>query len=372
MRAFIVALILVIAGVLARSLHAQSDPYRERPFFQASRALAMGDAYTAYNADFEAVYYNPAGLAKVNELQIKPFDIETVGSQDLAFFFKNTFRDVTKLRNFMDQVQRHQGSNYSAGINFLPQLLVKNFSFGLLARGLAEGRITETSNMELYSYADFGGYLHTAFALAGGIIKIGGGVKILDRAEMAREYTPAQYTQNLTFEDEWREGFGVGYDAGIMLQAPVTFHPTLAVAIQDIGNTSFEPANNIFKTSTAAEDGAPRPIRQRINAGISFKVKHGRNIFSTLAGEVKDIGNISEARTDHSYTDHIHGGWELNIRNILYLRAGVNQGIYWTGGLGLHVGGMALEFSSYGENVAFFDRPRVDDRKYVGRYAIMF
>lgn len=368
MKVFFGALAFVLSCL---SLNSHAQLTRDRPFFQASRALAMGDAYTAINEDFEAVYYNPAGLAKINELQFKMMDLETLGSEDLAFLFKDTFKDITQLDSLLTKIQSNKGKNYSAGMNFLPQLLVKNFSFGLLGRGLAEGRIQQDSSMALFSYVELGGYIHTAFSLFGGILKVGGGVKILDRAEMIKEYTPAEYASSLSFPNEWREGFGTGYDAGLMLTIPTRFLPTLGVAVQDIGSTKFEASQNLFKNSLSTE-GPPNPIGEKINVGIAFKMKHGRNVYSNISGEIKNINNLNNETGDRSSSDHIHAGWELNVRKILFLRAGINQGRYWTGGFGLHIGSLALEFSSYGENIAFQNRPRVNDRKYVGRYAIVF
>jgi hypothetical protein len=229
----------------------------------------------------------------------------------------------------------------------------------------------ENSNLQLYSFTEVGGYLHTAFSLFGGVIKIGGGVKFLDRAELSKEYTPAEYLTELKFQNEWKEGLGVGYDAGLMLTVPITFLPTLAVSVQDIGNTRFQSSTLLFKNNHSS-DSPPHKIRQRINTGFAMKLKHGRTVSSAFTFDIKDLAYLNKETGDRSASDHLHGGWEMNVRKILFLRAGINQGRYWTAGFGLHVGGMALEFTSYGENVAFKDQARINDRKYVGRYAIMF
>ena len=47
---------------------------RHRSFYSASRALAMGDAFTAYGQGFESVYYNPAGVARRSTPKLKYFD----------------------------------------------------------------------------------------------------------------------------------------------------------------------------------------------------------------------------------------------------------------------------------------------------------
>ena len=70
--------------------------------------------------------------------------------------------------------------------------------------------------------------------------------------------------------------------------------------------------------------------------------------------------------------DSLHAGWELKIKEILKIRAGINQGRYWTAGLGINVAGVIMEFATYGENITHDRSKRIDDRKYVGRYELQF
>jgi len=367
----VIALLLLSLITLAFSgtSHAQE---KERGFFQSSRALSMGDAYTAYAEGFEGPFYNPAGLALKQELEIKPFDVEVLGSQDFALFGKGALTNLTNLSNLMQEISQNGGKNYSVGLSIVPQMLVKNFSIGVVARGFAEGKVLDNGNLDLYSFADLGAYAQTGLSFGGGIFKIGGGIKIIDRAELINEYTPAEYVDsNLEFGNEWREGLGIGYDVGALLTFPVRFLPRFAVSFQDLGGTKFEDQQLLFKNNKSA-DGPPGTIRQRVNVGFGFKVKHGRNVRSHFMTELKDVSNAFKSDPYLSAADYIHAGWELNVRDILYLRAGANQGRYWTGGFGLHVGGMGLELASFGENVAFKGNPRVDDRKFVLRYFLKF
>lgn len=358
-------LFLVLQGFLALSQE------KDRPFFQSSDALGMGDAYTAYAAGFPGPFYNPAGLALKTEVLVKPFDLEVYGSHDMAMFFSGTASNLGSLSNLTASIQNQFGKNYSVGLNFVPQILVKNFSFGVIARGFSEGRLLENSNMELYSFAEVGAYLQTAASFMGGVIKIGGGIKILDRAEAVKTLTPAQYTKELSYGNEWREGLGIGYDAGIILTFPVRYLPRIGLAIQDLANTSFEDQQMLFSNNKSPE-GPPRALQQRINGGFAMKIKHGRDVKSMLAAEIKDIGRLGDLPANRTIADYMHAGWELDVRKVLILRAGVNQGRYWTAALGLHVGTVQLDLTSWGENIAFRGESRIDDRKYMGRYSLVF
>lgn len=356
---------LVGVGMLAS---APLQAARERNFFSASRALAMGDAYTAYNVGYESIYYNPAGVALRSQPKFKLIDIEVTGSQALVMVFKDTFSDILNFQGITQSMQNHPDKPIVAGMSLLPQFIVKNFSVGLLLRGQSEGLISSTTNdMNMYAFADIGAYMHYAAAFFGGIVKVGVGAKLLDRAEVDRTYTAAEYAGGLQFPNEWHEGTALGFDAGLLVTLPTVFLPTFAVAVQDIMDTDFR-ANKVFLASDSAPNVAPLPMKQKVNVGYAMKVRHGRGIASGLSLEIKDI---LRSTSEKSYLERFHAGWELDVQSGFFLRAGLNQGRYWTGGVGFGVGGVGIELTSYGENISNTGG-RVDDRKWVGRYVVQF
>jgi hypothetical protein len=362
---FSFAVLIMAFSFFSATVHAA----RDRNFFSASRALAMGDAYTAYNVGYEAIYYNPAGVALRNKPRLKLVDIEVTGSQAMVLVFKDTFSDLLNFQGITSSMQNHPGKPITAGLSLLPQFIVKNFSVGLLLRGQSEGFIDETSaDMTMSSFADIGAYMHYAAAFWGGIVKVGVGLKILSRAEVERVYTQAEYGGGLQFPNEWNEGTGIGADAGLLVTLPVTYLPTFAVVVQDFGNTQFR-ANKVFLASDSAPNVAPNDIKQKVNVGFAMKVRHGRGVASGLSTEVKDL---LAATSDKSYLDRFHAGWELSVNESFYLRAGLNQGRYWTAGIGLGVEGVGLELATYGENISQVAGERFSDRKWVGRYVAQF
>lgn len=341
---------------------------RDRTFFQASRALGMGDAFTAHDVGFEAVYYNPAGIARRTATQLKIIDIEGTLSSDSLSLLNNTLSSTAQMAKITEYVADHPGKTYTMGLNFLPQFLVRNFSIGLLGRFQSEAYVSQADRvMDFYAYSDMAVYAHYGFSLFGGIIKLGAGVKLLDRAELNRSYTRAEYEgSGLKFNDEWQEGTGIGYDAGMLLIIPVVFLPTFGLSVQEIGDTLLKEDDMFF--SSAPNNGAPLPLRQKVNAGYAMTVKHDRGSSSTLAFDLKDLAHLSDYAIEH-----FHAGYELNMNESFFLRAGLNQGKFWTAGLGLYLAGNGLELSSWGEQirspVAGLSRA---ERKWIGRYVIKF
>jgi len=348
----------------ASSAHARPA----RPFYQATRSLAMGDAYTAVGTDFEAVYYNPAGIAKRTRPRLKLMDIEANVSQGFVSLFDGSFTKFLNMQQILEDTQDNPGKPYGLGMAFLPQFLVRNFSVGVLLRAQTEASYNATNaTTNMYSAADFGGYIHYGVALAGGIFKLGVGGKMLNRAELDKSYTAAEISAGgMDFSNEWKEGLGFGVDLGILLTLPVASLPTFGVSVQDFGSTTFQDKRVIF-TGDGAPAGAPDPIEQKINVGYSMIIKQGRGVRTVIAIDYKDV-----TRVENDYIGHLHAGFEFNYANVLYLRGGVNQGRYWTTGLGVELGGMGLEFGTYGENVAARGEARIADRKYFGRYLLSF
>lgn len=343
---------------------------RDRTFFQASRALAMGDAYTAYDLGYEAVYYNPAGVARKSKAQLKYFDLEGVASTGVFTTFKNSFTTFQNLSKIASNVKGEPGKVQAMGMNFLPQFLIRNFSVGLLARGFYEAYTdTGTGDMHLYTFTDLALYTHFGTAMFGGILKLGVGLKAINRAEVNKTYPAAEVAAGgLKYASEWQEGTGYGYDLGMLLAIPTSMQPTIGIALQDVGNTRLLERRLIW--TSGGTPGTPPDLKQRLNVGLSFNNKHDKGIKSGISFEMKDVLAKS---SDKDYTSRLHAGLEVVFNNILYLRGGLNQGRYWTAGIGLSAAGAGLELATYGENVAIGSgSTTVSDRKWVGRYVMGF
>lgn len=352
-------------GLMSVSAWAQ----RERPFFQASRALAMGDAYTAHDVGFEAVYYNPAGVARPASAQAKFVDIEFLMSQGAVSLFGSSFTSLAAMSKIVKNVTASPGNPQALGISFLPQFLVKNFSLGIVTRTYADAYVdTSNANLNFYATTDLALYADTGLSLFGGVLKIGVGAKALDRAEVNRAYTPDEYANGLSFAHQFQEGVGYGIDAGLLATYPSELMPTLGIAVLDVGNTKLLDRRVLF-TGAGNTPGAPPSLAQKVNVGISLNPKHGPGAKSTFSFELKDTLHVKSAGTAQ---ERFHLGYELNLHNFMYVRAGLNQGRYWTAGLGLQGRFTALEFATYGENISLNPGGRQDDRKYVVRYVFGF
>ncbi|MBS1983480.1 MAG: hypothetical protein JST16_04850 [Bdellovibrionales bacterium] len=359
-------LMVAVAVVWVAPAHA----LRERPFFRASRALAMGDAYTAYDVGYEAVYYNPAGVARRNKPEFKYIDLEAEASQGALSTIKDSLTSFRNLSKIVTNLYQNPGNVQAVGFSLTPQFLIRNFSIGFIARGYNEAYTPlADADVDFYAYSDLGAYAQFGFALFGGIIRIGAGMKAIDRAEINRTYTAAELASSTpSLSSQWTEGTGIGGDVGALITLPTSLQPTLGIAVQDLGNTRLNEKRFVWTSPSASTPGRPLDLRQRVNVGLAMSVKHARGVRTGLSAEMKDIAN----KNTKDYLGRFHAGMEVDFNKVLYLRGGVNQGRYWTAGLGLHAGGMGLEVASYGDNVAFSEGERRDARFWVGRYVLEF
>lgn len=342
---------------------------RHRPFFSAARALAMGDAFTAYGQGFESVYYNPAGVARKGAASFKYIDFEIAGSYSVYSYIQDNLMTFYHLSQLANNLAARPDVVHSMSFSYAPQILTKNFSFGLLFKSYQEGLVDSSAlNFDYFGTTDLALFLHYGVSFMGGVLKLGVGAKALDRAELNRIYTPAEYASGgLSFTTQWQEGIGYGLDAGVLLTAPVSGLPAFGIAVEDAGDTKLLD-RRVLWTGSKGVPGAPPSLKQRVNTGVGFTVKHAAGVKSNIDFDFKDVLHASTG----SKLERFHAGWEFEYERFLTLRAGVNQGVYWTAGLGLRLAGFSLELATWGENLYVYTGLTRAVRMYAGRYVLSF
>lgn len=342
---------------------------RYRSFFQAARALSMGDAFTAYGQGFESVYYNPAGVARKGGASIKYIDLEMGTTYSSYTYLSENILTFYNLPKMATNMAARPGILHGMFMSFTPQLLTKNLSLGMILKSSWDAQIdSTTADFDIFGTTDLALYLHYGVSLMGGVVKFGVGAKALDRAELDRTFTPTEYaTGGLSFGTQWKEGIGYGLDAGVLLTSPTSGLPTLGLAVQDIGNTKLMD-RRVLWTGAKGAAGAPANLKQRVNVGTSITVKHAPGVKSVYAFEVKDALHLNLGGT----TEHMHAGWEVDFNRVLTLRAGYNQGRYWTAGMGVRLAGFQLELDTWGENLYVYTGQTRELRYYVAKYMLAF
>src|SRR5690606_14155026 len=103
------------------------------------------------------------------------------------------------------------------------------------------------------------------FRIFNGRIKLGVNARGINRVESRRTDIPVNST-GLDFESivgtetVAREGFGIASDVGLILTAPWTFLPTLALVYRDVGNTSYNLNTGMFYATTERPETTPATL----------------------------------------------------------------------------------------------------------------
>lgn len=272
---------------------------------QGVRPMGMGGAFTAVADDQNALYYNPAGLAKRTDWNAELLD-PLVGWNNYVQENIDSFKKLTELANSgssdvekfvqdLDPVLTGiSGENHYLRFGWNPYFVMKNFGFGLFIND--EAQVTPHKNalptvVDLSNFFDvdlrFGyGRLAMGDKLAWGLT-LGPRIRnsiTLDEFGIFKLYdiSSSQTSQKKLIEESVRLGWTIPIDAGILFTPVKTLEPTFGFAVQNIGDARFS------KIKTKANNGTPDPLPMSVNFGFSLKKELGISVLKP-AVEMRDV-----------------------------------------------------------------------------------
>jgi len=241
--------------------------------------------------------------------------------------------------------------------------VVPNFGVGVFAKYQISGRVDETNtNFELDYTNDYAVVTGFNFRLFDGVIKLGFNARAINRVEIHRTDISAAST-GLTVNNLASEGVGVALDVGLALSAPVAWLPTLAGVWRDAGNTTYSLKEGMFTSAITIPTHTP----QTVDVALALYPIIGKRVRSTFTIEYRDVLTASD---EDDHMRRTHAGYEVNFADAFFVRAGMNQR-YWTAGLEFAALNFQLQVATYGEEVGVANAT-VEDRRYVGKFAIRF
>lgn len=327
MRIFLILLILVFAKAQAGEV---VETHRN------VRSAAMGGVYMSIVNDADAIFVNPAALARVNGLNWQVMNVE-FGVNGIDMY--NDFRNID-----------------TSDPNSFNQFFGKDLWFRLGAKTavampyFAMGLYTDTqTHFELHNPAfpqfdtkfisDYG-------VLMGGAIPIGpgtaagftlkritrwGGQKDIDLGIIATG-NPSDITSQFQ-----NKGNGYGVDLALQTVIPAPFSPTLSLVWQDVGSTAF--------TMTNGTDAPPR-IRDNLSVGFSTLVDLPGLDWTT------GLEYRHATESEYQFGQKVHLGTEVSLP-LIDLRAGLNQG-YVSYGAAVDFFFLRFDVASYTEEMGAY------------------
>ena len=312
-----------------------------------SRCLAMGGVCISQVKGAQALFLNPAALAKVEGFDFILAQVKAGVSKDTVDFTSqfsgSTFAasDINKL----------YGKYLTADVDARSGFVMPNFGFGVYSNNYTTMQFSDptfpTFNMNLIS--DYGYVLGGAAKLDENS-SIGATFRHIKRWGGNQDINVSTLTgassnslANSNFQDH---GVGHALDLAYMTTfASNPWKPTLAIVWRDVGVTQFNMTS-----------GTQDPPRQMDNLIFGVSVEQDWSFIKFYHGfEYSFITDYADEPSKK-----IHLGTEMSIGPI-DLRAGLNQG-YATYGLGLDLWFFELEATSYATELGTYAGQARSDR----------
>lgn len=296
--------LLPACGTLVSGLAMAADSWKPYPLTQSShiiqaRPAAMGEAFTAVADDQNALYYNPAGLARLNTWYLEVLSLQFGFSHDfvdgmdpimdlLELDMEKVGEDREIYNKFVEIVRGLIGKPYYGRFGLNPTFVMPNFGLGIymgaellmapsFSTALVQADVLADSDVRFgYGLNLFGKKLSLGAALA---LRARGHVNFVGSWDELGKYSDEEFN----FAREYVElGRGASVDLGMMFQPVETWEPTLGVSIANVGDAKFFPwkIEDIEKAPTAA--------RQAVNLGVSVTPRWGE-FFARGAVDFRDV-----------------------------------------------------------------------------------
>ena len=347
--------------------------------FEGTRAMGMGNAFTAVANDNTAIFYNPAGLSQLKEGESNYF-IKLDGDPDFQDFgdqISDAGDQADDVQAISDVIQSNYGKHYSLrapslgfiwarpnwGISFIPLDLSIDMglhrtvgpSVNLVA--IQDSTLAFTYNWKLKNNKEKYGKM-----------SVGVTSKLIYRMNVDEVVDVASIALNdeVFDENDAKEGMTLDFDVGFLWEGPwKRFNPHGAVVIRNVLDYGYFSNLNVIGDGT----GDPEKLHRVIDLGSSMEFGKWWIWTTRVAFDIRDIlhpnWNIQKgfhlgAEFMWDVASWFRGGW----------RAGINQG-YWTAGFTGELGIFKLDLASYAEEVGIQDS-KIENRRYMMTMSLDF
>ncbi len=281
------------------------------------RPLAMGNAFVAVADDYNAIFYNPAGIGSKGGVHFQLLGFTAAMSAD----FIPLYRDIKDLEDnkesgaVLDLVEKNLGTAFMLNVGFTPYLTIYNFGIALGVDAGAELTFKRDPGLKIDAGAR--GILPVGFAMSffDDKLRVGGAVKYVYGGLAFCDWglVDIQDLSDLkSLKDNYYYGGGFGVDLGVLVSQPESkFKPTLGISATSIGGVATPKDQMLMYPS--------------LNTGVSFRLINTRPITITAAADVHSLNKHMD------FSKKFGTGLELDIYSFIKLQAGLYNGYYTAG-----------------------------------------
>jgi hypothetical protein len=352
----------------------------------STRAMGMGNAFTAVVDDHSAIFYNPAMIAQRTDSQLRLF-IRGGATPD-SIKIINDVEKIGKLPT-ADQPQAYSdllASKYGEHFNYrLPTIgamwVNKHWGVALIPADLS---LDASFNRQVGPEMDVNLYVDTTLAISYAHklnwfgkrhhLSWGMTLKGIHRIFVGDSLSAADLALNNNVFDTSQadEGFTGDVDLGLYWAPPNArsgffkyFAPSFAIVGRNLVDYGFTTNFHLIDKNS----GQPPDLQRRLDVGSKFQLPKLWVFDPKLAFDVRNIGY-----DEWSFKKGYHIGAELYWKMFNwwkgYWSVGDNQG-YLTAGFGARMAWFQLDIATYGEEIGTNSDPK-ESRRYMLELALDF
>lgn len=348
--------------------------------YQGTRPLGMGDAFVAVANDYNALFYNPAGLARRESGEINLSLMEVAGSKAFSNFAKDAEdtgkikgTDAEKFAAYNTFLEKYYGENFQLRAKLLESIWVRRgWGIGIIPMDLTiDYKIQNdvTPAIDLRAYADTTiayGYGDDIKGFdTGGYLSWGTTLKFINRGYANKAVTALDLVADsqAVKKEDLRDGYTIDMDLGLLYTpefsgegawyALKVAKPTFGAVVRNVFDYGFGQSLNLVNKKPVS---APEKLNRVLDLGSKFELPQFWIFNSRMAIDYRDIFH-----PNYSPRKAFHMGFEFDWTMASWWRGsyriGVSQG-YPTLGISALLGVFALDLATYGEDVGTYSSPK--------------
>lgn len=352
--------------------------------YESPRALGMGGAFVAVANDYSAVFYNPAGLARLETWQFNG-SIDAGVSAEQFMSFANEIDQASKIEDsnaqFQEMVavlQRNYGKQFSVRAGLLQAIYAApNWSLAVIPAQFSldmrvHNQATPAINLQSYMDTTIAWGYGRAFRHQNIPGKFSWGVttKFVNRGYASKQVNALDLTVDpeVFKSSDLRDGYTIDFDLGLMFTPSIASEgfssglryarPTFGLVLRNALDYGFDKSFDVFSKDDTVP---PEKLHRTLDFGTRFELPAFWIFGWRAVADVQDI-----MHPNYSFRKSLHMGaefdWTISSWWKGQYRFGVNQG-YPTAGLSALFTVFRLDLLSYGEDIGTMANPR-ENRMY--------
>lgn len=385
---WLVGWIVILPG-LALAEPVKSLDFTIHEEYTSTRALGMGNAFTAVADDHSGLFYNPSMLALREDGHLRMFlrGGTDAGSTKLFGEIKKVNGEVKglpenqKTQPYVDLIQSHYGDHFYYRVPTVGMVWARpGWGFAFIPADLS---LDIGVHRQIGPMLNINMYLDSTFALAYAKktkwwgkdhqTSWGATLKAVHRVYVGQALSAGAMADGQSVFDtrDANEGMTGDIDLGTTWRIPVQngffkyMQPTFVVVGRNLINYGFKTNFHFIDK----ESGEPPRLGRRFDFGTKWDLPRFWVFDPHLALDMRNVGH-----ENWSWKKGAHAGMEFYWKMFNWWKghwsAGLNQG-YWTAGFGARMAWFHLDLASFGEEVGTKSAPQ-ESRRYMLEMALDF